>query len=131
MFVLGAGKSVIATDVLWSDPAPEPGLVENEARGVGLLFGPDVTQVATSTCHCCPCSAMQAMIEACRAKIEQICVRKKYITLFAGLAQVQCKAKLCLGSTFWDACSLLQDGCVCQMELDLNFCNSTGRPLFG
>ena len=84
MFVLGAGKSVIATDVLWSDPAPEPGLVENEARGVGLLFGPDVTQVATSTCHCCPCSAMQAMIEACRAKIEQICVRKKYITLFAG-----------------------------------------------
>ncbi|DBA77455.1 hypothetical protein WJX77_000861 [Trebouxia sp. C0004] len=40
----GAGKSVIATDVLWSDPAPEPGLVENLARGVGLLFGPDVTK---------------------------------------------------------------------------------------
>ncbi|DBA68202.1 TPA: hypothetical protein ACH3X2_013819 [Trebouxia sp. C0005] len=40
----GAGKSVIATDVLWSDPAPEPGLKENEARGVGLLFGPDITQ---------------------------------------------------------------------------------------
>lgn len=37
---------MIATDVLWSDPAPGPGLVENEARGVGLLFGPDVTQVA-------------------------------------------------------------------------------------
>ena len=46
---VGAGKSVIATDVLWSDPAPEPGLVENEARGVGLLFGPDVTQVATAS----------------------------------------------------------------------------------
>ncbi len=43
--VAGAGKSVIATDVLWSDPAPQPGLVENEARGVGLLFGPDITQV--------------------------------------------------------------------------------------
>ena len=41
----GAGKSVVATDVMWSDPAPEPGLVENEARGVGLLFGPDITQV--------------------------------------------------------------------------------------
>ena len=41
----GAGKSVVATDVMWSDPAPGPGLVENEARGVGLLFGPDVTQV--------------------------------------------------------------------------------------
>jgi len=50
---VGAGKSVIATDVLWSDPAPEPGLVENEARGVGLLFGPDVTQVATA----CICAA--------------------------------------------------------------------------
>ena len=30
-----------------------PGLVENEARGVGLLFGPDVTQVLASTSiHC-------------------------------------------------------------------------------
>ena len=49
---------MIATDVLWSDPAPGPGLVENEARGVGLLFGPDVTQVAlaalcTTMHHCC------------------------------------------------------------------------------
>lgn len=43
----GAGKAVVATDVLWSDPAKEPGLVENEARGVGLLFGPDVTQVCS------------------------------------------------------------------------------------
>lgn len=42
---VGAGKAVVATDVMWSDPASEPGLVENEARGVGLLFGPDVTQV--------------------------------------------------------------------------------------
>lgn len=43
----GAGKAVVATDVMWSDPAKEPGLVENEARGVGLLFGPDVTQVCS------------------------------------------------------------------------------------
>ena len=77
MLVVGAGKSVIATDVLWSDPAPEPGLVENEARGVGLLFGPDITQVATSMCHCCPCSAMQAMIEVCGAKMERICFMNK------------------------------------------------------
>lgn len=41
----GVGKSVVATDVLWSDPSSQPGLVENEARGVGLLFGPDITQV--------------------------------------------------------------------------------------
>ena len=45
----GTGKSVIATDVLWSDPMATPGLVENEARGVGLLFGPDVTQVPLTT----------------------------------------------------------------------------------
>ena len=44
LLLSGAGKSVIATDVMWSDPMGSPGLVENEARGVGLLFGPDVTQ---------------------------------------------------------------------------------------
>mmetsp|Transcript_103 Transcript_103/g.155 ORF Transcript_103/g.155 Transcript_103/m.155 type:complete len:249 (-) Transcript_103:704-1450(-) len=34
---------VIASDVLWSDPQSEPGLAPNDNRGVGLLFGPDVT----------------------------------------------------------------------------------------
>lgn len=49
----GAGKSVIATDVLWSDPSNQPGLMENAARGVGLLFGPDITQVSHRlTLHC-------------------------------------------------------------------------------
>ena len=49
----GAGKSVVATDVLWSDPSNQPGLTENEARGVGLLFGPDITQVLHHhTLHC-------------------------------------------------------------------------------
>ena len=48
----GAGKSVIATDVLWSDPSSEPGLMENEARGVGLLFGPDITQVKSPNQLC-------------------------------------------------------------------------------
>ena len=41
----GCGSSLLATDVLWSDPVAEPGLRENEARGVGLIFGPDVTEV--------------------------------------------------------------------------------------
>ena len=51
----GVGKSVIATDVLWSDPSAQPGLMENEARGVGLLFGPDITQVPRATpVHCSP-----------------------------------------------------------------------------
>ena len=49
----GAGKSVVATDVLWSDPSNQPGLMENEARGVGLLFGPDITQVCRNLMlHC-------------------------------------------------------------------------------
>ena len=40
------GTSLLATDVLWSDPVLEPGLHENEARGgVGCVFGPDVTEV--------------------------------------------------------------------------------------
>ncbi len=42
----GTGSSLLATDVLWSDPVGEPGLAANDARGVGLTFGPDVTQVA-------------------------------------------------------------------------------------
>ena len=41
----GVGSSVVAADVLWSDPVAEPGLRANVARGVGLIFGPDVTQV--------------------------------------------------------------------------------------
>lgn len=52
MVLTGAGKSVVATDVMWSDPAPKPGLVENEARGVGLLFGPDITQVYQDPITC-------------------------------------------------------------------------------
>ena len=45
----GVGSSVVAADVLWSDPVAEPGLRANVARGVGLIFGPDVTQVPIST----------------------------------------------------------------------------------
>ncbi|KAG2485825.1 hypothetical protein HYH03_015408 [Edaphochlamys debaryana] len=40
----GCGSSLLATDVLWSDPVAAPGIQENEARGVGLIFGPDVTE---------------------------------------------------------------------------------------
>jgi serine/threonine-protein phosphatase 5 len=36
--------NIVATDVLWSDPVSEPGLACNDARGVGMLFGPDITQ---------------------------------------------------------------------------------------
>ena len=45
----GVGSSVVAADVLWSDPVAEPGLRANVARGVGLIFGPDVTQVPILT----------------------------------------------------------------------------------
>ncbi|KAK9810288.1 hypothetical protein WJX72_008052 [[Myrmecia] bisecta] len=40
----GAGFTVLATDVLWSDPVATPGVTVNDARGVGLIFGPDVTK---------------------------------------------------------------------------------------
>ena len=41
----GEGSSTVAADVLWSDPVLTPGLQANDARGVGLVFGPDQTQV--------------------------------------------------------------------------------------
>ncbi|KAK9909268.1 hypothetical protein WJX75_009817 [Coccomyxa subellipsoidea] len=40
----GAGTSMVATDVLWSDPVAEAGLRINHSRGVGLVFGPEITQ---------------------------------------------------------------------------------------
>lgn len=54
----GVGSSVVAADVLWSDPVAAPGLCANHARGVGLTFGPDVTQVSGhpdshALCSCC------------------------------------------------------------------------------
>lgn len=45
----GEGDATIAGDVLWSDPAPESGegsvvgLIPNENRGIGTMFGPDAT----------------------------------------------------------------------------------------
>lgn len=41
----GRGKTVTSADATWSDPVAEPGLRRNVARGVGLVFGPDVTEV--------------------------------------------------------------------------------------
>ncbi|PSC75899.1 Serine threonine-phosphatase 7 [Micractinium conductrix] len=40
----GLGASRLAADVLWSDPVGEPGFQPNVARGVGMVFGPDVTE---------------------------------------------------------------------------------------
>jgi hypothetical protein len=40
----GLGASRLASDVLWSDPVGEPGFQPNLARGVGMCFGPDVTE---------------------------------------------------------------------------------------
>ena len=41
----GKGTMEIAGDVLWSDPVPENGIKVNKLRGVGLVFGPDATEV--------------------------------------------------------------------------------------
>ena len=41
----GLGASRLASDVLWSDPVGDPGFQPNVARGVGMCFGPDITEV--------------------------------------------------------------------------------------
>ena len=41
----GLGTSRLATDVLWSDPSNNSGFVENDSRGVGMIFGPEITEV--------------------------------------------------------------------------------------
>ncbi len=55
----GTGASMLATDVLWSDPVAEPGLCTNDSRGVGLIFGPEITQVPllSPILLLCPCLA--------------------------------------------------------------------------
>ncbi|CAG9464490.1 unnamed protein product [Pedinophyceae sp. YPF-701] len=40
----GVGTSVVASDVLWSDPTPSEGFMGNNARGIGMLYGPDYTE---------------------------------------------------------------------------------------
>mmetsp|Transcript_4314 Transcript_4314/g.27480 ORF Transcript_4314/g.27480 Transcript_4314/m.27480 type:complete len:639 (+) Transcript_4314:214-2130(+) len=40
----GIGHKAVPADILWSDPGPDNGLKENLERGVGLVFGPDITQ---------------------------------------------------------------------------------------
>lgn len=41
----GQGSTVVAADVMWSDPSAEPGLHMNDSRGVGVVFGADITEV--------------------------------------------------------------------------------------
>ncbi|XP_045786094.1 serine/threonine-protein phosphatase 7 [Trifolium pratense] len=38
------GQNLIPGDVLWSDPSKTPGLSPNKERGIGLVWGPDVTE---------------------------------------------------------------------------------------
>ena len=45
----GKGSTVVATDVLWSDPVLDPGIKLNDQRGIGVVFGPDITEVSTLT----------------------------------------------------------------------------------
>lgn len=45
----GEGNTRLASDVLWSDPGMESGFVENEKREIGMIFGPDITEVGNYT----------------------------------------------------------------------------------
>lgn len=38
------GSNLIPGDILWSDPSLELGISPNNERGIGLLWGPDVTE---------------------------------------------------------------------------------------
>ncbi|MCI16177.1 serine/threonine-protein phosphatase 7-like, partial [Trifolium medium] len=38
------GQNLIPGDVLWSDPSKTSGLSPNKERGIGLVWGPDVTE---------------------------------------------------------------------------------------
>jgi serine/threonine-protein phosphatase 5 len=40
----GLGASRLAADVQWSDPTKTPGFLENDARGIGMTFGPEITE---------------------------------------------------------------------------------------
>ncbi|KAL4550811.1 hypothetical protein Ndes2526B_g08910 [Nannochloris sp. 'desiccata'] len=40
----GIGASRLAADVQWSDPTKTPGFLENVARGIGMTFGPEITE---------------------------------------------------------------------------------------
>lgn len=40
----GMGASRLAADVQWSDPTKTPGFLENDARGIGMTFGPEITE---------------------------------------------------------------------------------------
>jgi len=42
----GVGRTQVACDVMWSDPGPAgaPSMVFNDARGVGMIFGPSATE---------------------------------------------------------------------------------------
>lgn len=44
----GQGSTAVAADVLWSDPVATAGLHANVCRGVGCVFGPDVTEAFLS-----------------------------------------------------------------------------------
>ncbi|KAG0524539.1 hypothetical protein BDA96_07G220300 [Sorghum bicolor] len=45
------GTNLIPGDVLWSDPSLQMGLSPNKERGIGLLWGPDITQQFLQTNH--------------------------------------------------------------------------------
>lgn len=47
----GEGTSRLASDVLWSDPGMDSGFVENEKREIGMIFGPDITEVGNQAIY--------------------------------------------------------------------------------
>ena len=46
LFPVDSFTKILASDVLWSDPCAEDGLYLNTERGIGLIFGPNITMVS-------------------------------------------------------------------------------------
>jgi hypothetical protein len=71
----GQGSTLVAADVMWSDPSAEAGLRLNDARGVGIVFGADVTQVGSKLCTAPFPLFLQAEHKRCASRRSHLCIR--------------------------------------------------------
>uniref|UniRef100_A0A670ZUR9 Serine/threonine-protein phosphatase n=1 Tax=Pseudonaja textilis TaxID=8673 RepID=A0A670ZUR9_PSETE len=71
--------TILVIDILWSDPDPKPGCTENEERGGGCYFGPDVTDTFLQK------HRLQFIIRSheCKPEGYEVDHNRKVITIFS------------------------------------------------